>query len=79
MAENSSRSQNAELAEGMSDGKYKKVVTDRGGVVDAATWQERSQLDDVWHGIHEARTKVLGDGTVHTTPDYVVTPEARFI
>ena len=74
MAVNNSRTLNGDLAEGMSDGKYKKVVTDRGGVVDAATYLDRSQLDDLYHGIHEATTKVLPDGTTHTTPDYVTTP-----
>lgn len=79
MAVNSSRSQNAELAEGMSDGKYKKVVTDRGGVVDPATYAERRDLSDAHFGIHEARTKVLGDGTVHVTPDYVATAPAQIV
>ncbi len=74
MATNTSRSQNAELAEGMSDGKYKKVVTDRGGQVDPATYDDRRDLADVHFGIHEARTKVLGDGTLHVTPDFVETP-----
>lgn len=68
------RSMNAELAEGMSDGKYKKVVMDRGGRVDPATYQDRRDLVDVHFGIHEARTKVLGDGTVRPTPDFVATP-----
>lgn len=70
------RSQNAELAEGMSDGKYKKVVTDRGGNVSPGTYADRRQLSDVHFGIHEAREKVLGDGTVHVTPDFVGTPPA---
>lgn len=74
MAENISRSLNGDLAEGATDSKYKKVVNDRGGVVDAATYLDRSHLDDLYYGIHEARTKVLPDGTVHTTPDFVVTP-----
>lgn len=66
---------NANLAEGMSDSSYKKVVQDRGGIVDAATFQARSQLDDVHFGIHEARVKILGDGTSQVTPDFEVTPE----
>lgn len=73
MAVNTSRSQNAELAEGMSDGKYKKVVTDR-GVAEPATYEARRDLHDAYYGIHEARTKVLGDGTMHVTPDFVTTP-----
>lgn len=79
MAVNNTRSQNAELAEGMSDGKYKKIVTDRGGNVDPATYADRRDLSDAHFGIHEARTKVLGDGTVHTTPDYVATAPAMGI
>lgn len=68
------RSQNAELAEGMSDGSYKKIVTDRGGQVDSATFEARRDLADVHFGIHEARVKHLGDGSVHVTPDYVTNP-----
>lgn len=73
MAVNTSQSQNAELAEGMSDGTYKKIVTDRGGMVDPATYDARRDLHDAYYGIHEARTKVLGDGTMHVTPDFVAT------
>lgn len=76
MAEGYRRSMNSNLAEGATDAKYKKVVTDRGGVIDGATYLDRSSLDDLYYGIHEARTKVLPDGTVHTTPDFVVTPAA---
>jgi len=65
---------NAELAEGMSDGSYKKIVTDRGGRVDDATWEARSDLSDAHFGIHEARVKHLGDGSVHVTPDFVPNP-----
>ena len=75
MAVNGSRSMNGDLAEGMSDGKYKKVATaERGGVIDPATYLNRGALDDLYYGVHEAQTKVLSDGTVHTTPDYVATP-----
>ncbi len=79
MTVNSSRSQNAELAEGMSDGKYKKVVTDRGGNIHPETTDDRRDLSDAHFGIHEARVKVLGDGTIHATPDYVATPPAMGI
>lgn len=74
MAVNRARSMSADLAEGMSDGSYKKVVTDRGGSIDETTYAQREMLDDAHFGIHEAASKVLGDGTIHTTPDYVVTP-----
>ena len=74
---NESRSENAELAEGMSDGKYKKIVTDRGGNVSPETYEDRRDLSDVHFGIHEARVKVLGDGSIHVTPDYVDNPLAN--
>lgn len=77
MAHNQSRSLNGDLAEGMSDGKYKKVVMDRGGAIDAATYADRAALNDVYYGIHELRTKILPDGTVHVTPDFVATPIAH--
>lgn len=69
----SNRRQNAELAEGMSDGKYKKVITDRGGVVEDSAFQDRRDLSDAFYGIHEASSKVLPDGTVHRTEDYRAT------
>lgn len=65
-----SRSMNSELSEGMTDGKYKKVVRDRGGVVDAGTLTERADLDDRYFGIHEKQVKVAPDGLLHATPDY---------
>lgn len=74
MAVNASQSQNAELAEGMSDGKYKKIVADRGGSVDPATWEDRRDLSDAHFGIHEAKVKALGDGSLHVTPDFVENP-----
>lgn len=74
MAVNTSRSQNAELAEGMSDGTYKKISTDRGGRIGAETYDARRDLSDAHFGIHEAQVKHLGDGSVHVTPDYVDNP-----
>ena len=74
MAVNNTRRVNADLAEGMSDGLYKKVVMDRGGVVDEATYLSRSTLDDLNYGVHERSVKVLPDGTLHASPDYVATP-----
>ena len=78
MAQNFSRSQNEDLAEGMSDGKYKKMVQDRGGQVDEATYMDRAALSDVWYGMHEAPVKVLPDGTLHVTPETVPTPAVAF-
>ncbi len=74
MAVNQSRSQNANLAEGMSDGKYKKAVMDRGGEIESTTYNGRRDLSDQYYGIHEARSKVLGDGTQGVTPSFVATP-----
>lgn len=78
MAMNSSYSMNANLAEGATDGSYKKVVRDRGGNIDAVTYAERADLDDGWYGIHEKGMKNLGDGTAHKTPDYYGTPDPRW-
>ncbi len=65
------------LYEGASDGSWKKLVRDRGGVVEATTYAERASLSDTWWGIHESRVKTIGDGTAHTTPDYGSTPDWR--
>lgn len=74
MATNESRSLNAELAEGATDGKYKKITVDRGGSVSPETWESRRDLSQRDFGMQEAKDKVLPDGTVHVTPDYVATP-----
>lgn len=50
MAVNSSRSMNAELYEGRTDGILNKVVRDRGGEVDAATRLARSTLFPEYSG-----------------------------
>lgn len=62
-----------ELSEGMTDGKYKKVINARGGLVDAATQENRVDLDDRYYGIHEKQVKVTPDGLLHATPDFVRT------
>ena len=77
MATAPSRSVNAELSEGMTDGKYKKVVTDRGGFAEHTTYLERQDLNDVWHGIHEEPDKVLPDARVRHTPNFMATPVAQ--
>lgn len=71
MAYPPSRSMNSDLYEGMTDGKYKKIITNRGGVVDPLTYESREALNDIWFGIHETPDKVLPDGTRCTTTDYV--------
>ena len=75
MATAPARSMNSDLFEGMTDGKYKKVVRGRGGFVEPTTYQERRDLFDRWYGIHEAANKTLGDGRVVVTEEYVATPE----
>lgn len=64
----------AELVEGATDGKYKKVVNDRGGQVEASTYLSRAQLDDLWFGIHEDQPKeVPGGAGSRPSPNYVAT------
>lgn len=68
--ENTSRDMLADLVEGATDGTYKKVVRDRGGVVEDATYQQRQDMSDVWFGIHETDPKNIGDGQRRSTPNY---------
>lgn len=72
MAVNTSRSMNAELREGLTDGSYKKVVNNRGGVVERATYDSRNELDDVWYGIHEVELKDIKTQPGHNTTPYFV-------
>lgn len=74
-----SRSCNNELAQGMTDGKYKQVARDRGGVIEPCTLRSRRDLDDTWYGIHEAAVKELPDGLSCSTPTYAPTPPARLV
>jgi len=78
MAYAQSRSMNADLGEGMTDGKYKKVNPNRGNA-EPTTYQARKHLIDRNFGIHEAPTKVHADGLEHATPGYVPTPEADLL
>lgn len=54
MAYPRTRSVNRELDAGATDGKYKKVIADRGGVVERSFVHNRADLSDGFHGIHEA-------------------------
>lgn len=65
---------NASLNEGMSDGKYKKITPNRGGVVEVGTYEDRRDLYDGYYGIHEKQVKVLPDGLMHATPMYEDNP-----
>lgn len=62
MAYPQARSMNASLNEGATDGKYKKIVNDRDGDVEHATYLERIDLNDNWFGIHEAAVKRIPGG-----------------
>lgn len=77
MAYPRSRSMNAELNEGSTDGKYKKVVRDRGGDVSHVTQFSRDDLKDTYYGIHETAVKERPDGRSVGTPNYTptVSPE----
>jgi hypothetical protein len=79
MAYPTARSMNAELNEGATDGKYKKIVVDRGGlgVANSATVRARVDLSDVWYGRHEDLVKVRPDGQPVQTPNYVQTPPSQ--
>lgn len=74
MAYAPARGMNNSLSEGSTDGKYKKIVRDRDGVIDPATYENRADLDDNWYGVHEKRVKVTPDGLLHATPRYVPNP-----
>jgi hypothetical protein len=66
-----------ELDEGLTDGRYKKVVTDRGGLVEDGFWENRKHLSVKMYGIVEAPTKVLpgANGMEVTTPYTVPTKD----
>uniref|UniRef100_A0AAU3I6B7 Uncharacterized protein n=1 Tax=Streptomyces sp. NBC_01393 TaxID=2903851 RepID=A0AAU3I6B7_9ACTN len=70
---------NAELNEGATDGKYKKLVADRGGlgVANSDTIRARVDLNDTWYGRHEDLVKVRPDGKAVHTPNYVQTPPSQ--
>ena len=71
------RSMNAELASGATDGTYKKVVRNRGGLeVDAATQQSREDLHDLYFGIHEKDVKQVPTRGPARTQAYCPTPPA---
>lgn len=75
---NDGRSMNAELSEGSTDGKYKKIATNqRGGIVEPTTYENRRHLNDYYWGLHEVNPKVAPDGLLHSTPDFVANPAAH--
>ncbi|MFE5853243.1 hypothetical protein ACFQ61_08475 [Streptomyces sp. NPDC056500] len=72
------RSLTGEVHEGVTDGAYKKVVRDRGGVVEPTTYLVRRDLEDRWYGIHESPVKHTPDGRSVSTPNYVETPAPHY-
>lgn len=70
-----SRGMNDALSEGSTDGKYKKIVANRDGVVDPATYENRVDLNNNWFGLTEKKVKVTPDGLLHATPRYVPNQE----
>lgn len=70
MTVNTSRSQNAELFEGMTDGTYKKLITDRGGFIDPLNPREKSLIAPQVYGlVGEVKQKILPDGRTKHTPN----------
>ena len=74
MAYPRTRSVSRELHAGMTDGKYRKVIADRGGEVEHTFLANREALTDAFYGIHEAPSMVLPDGRVCSNPYAVSTP-----
>lgn len=62
------RSTRRELIEGITDGVYKKVVRDRGGLVETGFWDVRQQLSVKRYGIAESPTKVCPCDVEVVTP-----------
>ncbi|MBD0734104.1 hypothetical protein BGM09_01335 [Streptomyces sp. CBMA29] len=69
----------AELAEGMTDGTWKKAVRERGGIVEPTTYRAREDLAPVWYGIAEAQTKTDPFGRTVRTPNAVATRLAYLV
>jgi hypothetical protein len=68
------RSMNADLNRGASEGSYKTLAPDRGGVVESSYMEMRKYADDVYHGFHEVNPKyVPGRCITVDTIDYLPT------
>jgi hypothetical protein len=78
MAYPGTRSVNRELEAGATDGKYRKVIADRGGVVERDFVANRADLTNAFYGIHEAPTmEVPGCSRACSNPYAVSTPVPR--
>jgi hypothetical protein len=76
MAYAKTRSVNRELEAGATDGKYRKVIADRGGEVEHTFVENRMDLTSAFYGIHESPVfQVPGrPGQPCTNPYAVATP-----
>ena len=70
------RSVNRELEAGATDGRYRKVIADRGGNVERTFVADRMDLTGAFYGIHEAPVmQAPGCNRACTNPYAVSTPE----
>jgi hypothetical protein len=78
MAYAQARSCNADLEAGLTDGSYKKAVTNRGGVVESLTCENRREMSGAWHGFNETNPKMAPTrGSVSTINYQYITPEDK--
>lgn len=63
MAHAPERTRNGSLADGMTDGTYKKRVRDRGGFVETTALEAREMLNLDTFGPPETGNKQMPDGT----------------
>lgn len=75
MAYPRTRSVNRELDAGATDGRYRKVIADRGGDVEHTFVENRMDLTNAFYGIHESPVmQVPGCARPCTNPYAVITP-----
>lgn len=75
MAYPRTRSVNRELEAGATDGKYRKVIADRGGDVERSFVGNRTDLTNAFYGIHEAASMEMpGCNRTCSNPYAVATP-----
>lgn len=65
MAVNTSRSMNAELDAGRIDGSVKKIARNRGGVVDAGTFNARDTLPEEYGVGHRGSLMAIEMNVAH--------------
>lgn len=72
MAYPRARSVNRELEAGATDGKYRKVIADRGGEVERTFVGNRTDLVGGFYGIHEAPVMEMPGCTRAVSNPYAV-------